>query len=187
LTSEPDLCITCSMSVLPKQSFFDSGSVVWELQGTDKYSAIREIIYRAPIFRSVPNLDLNAFAEKVIDRENIQSTGFGHGVAVAHGRTPEVNASHIALGVSRDGIEYDSFDGEPVHLLFIVANHPDQQMDYLQILSTLISLVRDERFRNELLSCMCQEELEQKMCNAFGNLLSKSHQRAQRCSPHSIV
>ena len=149
------------------ERFFHTGSVVWELQSSDKYEAIREVIYRAPVFRTISGLDLNEFADVVVHRERLLSTGFGHGVAVAHGRTPTVDGSHIALGVSRHGIEYASPDGQPVYLLFVVANHPEQQMDYLQIISTLARLLRNDAFRRELLSCVCGDEVERKMSNAF--------------------
>jgi mannitol/fructose-specific phosphotransferase system IIA component (Ntr-type) len=151
-------------------SFFDAGSVVWEIESTEKFDAIREIVFRAPIFRTVDNLNLSDFADKVIDRELIQTTGFGHGVAVAHGRTAEVNQPTVALGISRKGINYDSFDGKPVHLLFIVANHPERQMDYLQILSALVTMVRNRAFRHELLECISCDELQNKLCAAFHEL-----------------
>lgn len=161
------------------QSVFDVGSVVWELESTEKFGAIREIVHRSRVFQDTPSLDLDAFVDAVIERENIQSTGFGHGVAVAHGRTPDVEQSKIALGVSKRGITYDSVDEEPVHLLFIVANHPERQMDYLQILSKLVSLVRNQEFRDELLSCMSKDELETKMCNAFQDLVVKAEEKRQ--------
>lgn len=147
--------------------FFHTGSVVWELESSDKFLAIREVILRAPVFRQINGLDLHEFAGVVIQREQLVSTGFGHGVAVAHGRTPAVNGSHIALGVSRRGLEYDSPDGKPVHLLFVVANHPEQQMDYLQIISTLAALLRNDTFREELLSCVGQDQVESKLSSAF--------------------
>ena len=149
------------------ERFFNTGSVVWELESPDKYEAIREVIYQAPVFRTIPGLNLNEFADLVVNREHLLSTGFGHGVAVAHGRTPAVNGSHIALGVSRHGIDYASPDAQPVHLLFVVANHPEQQMDYLQIISTLARLLRNDAFRRELLSCVRGDEVEHKMYTAF--------------------
>ena len=71
-------------------AYFDPGTVIWDLQSTDKFDAIREIIAGAQTFTEHPALDLHAFAEKVVERERLQSTGFGHGVAVAHGRTGQV-------------------------------------------------------------------------------------------------
>lgn len=147
--------------------FFRAGSVVWQLESENKYDAIREVVLRAPVFQQIDGLDLEEFAQIVIRRELELSTGFGHGVAVAHGRTPAVEDSYVALGVSRRGIDYDAPDDLPVHLLFIVANHPDQQMDYLKIISTLACLCRSDDFRRELLSSVCRDEIEEKLGAAF--------------------
>ena len=152
-------------------AYFDPGSVIWDLRSTDKYDAIREVIRGAPIFTSHPQLDVERFTQVVIDRERLQSTGFGHGVAVAHGRTDQVDEPTIALGISRDGIEFDSVDGEPVHLLFIVANHPDHQMNYLTILSTLVAMVRDELFRREILMCREASDAQQRLCSVFTRMI----------------
>jgi mannitol/fructose-specific phosphotransferase system IIA component (Ntr-type) len=54
-----------------------------------------------------------------------------------------------------------------VHLLFIVANHPEQQTDYLQVLSHLVTLLRDDQFRGELFGCMSPDELHTKLSTAF--------------------
>jgi PTS system nitrogen regulatory IIA component len=154
-------------------AYFSPGSVIWDLKSTDKYDAIREVIYGADIFTGHERLDLDEFAQKVVDRERQQSTGFGHGVAVAHGRTDQVASPHIALGVSREGIEFDAMDGRPVHLLFIVANHPDDAVDYLHILSTLVGMVRDEMFRRELLTCNHASDVQKKLCGVFTSLLER--------------
>lgn len=155
--------------------FFPPGSVVWDLTGGDKFQAIRETIFRASTFRAIEGLDLEDFTRAVIRREKEQSTGFGHGIAIAHGRTPQVPTSEIALGVSRRGIDFLSIDDMPVHLLFIVASHPDRQIDYLRILSSLATLARNERFRQEMLSCLCGREVEEKVCDAFNGVLRQAY------------
>lgn len=157
------------------RSFFPPGSVVWDLAGTNKYRALSDIIHHTTTFRSIPGLDLDAFTREVINREREQSTGFGRGIAIAHGRTSQVSTSEIALGVSREGIDYQAFDGKPVHLLFVVASHPERQIDYLRILSSLATLARNELFRQDLLACLCQEEVERKVCNAFQGVLRRSY------------
>ena len=159
-------------------SFFKEGSVVWDVASSDKFEAIAEIIHRSGTFKKVPGLDLTQFTNKVIERELEQSTGFGHGIAVAHGRMACVEECSIVLGVSHNGIEYGAIDGRPVHLLFIVANHPDKHVDYLRILSSLVSLVRDDSFRSQLLTCMHREEVEAKLHAAFGSAMQA--QQAQQ-------
>lgn len=154
--------------------FFTSGSVVWDLQHTDKYAAIRETVQRSAAFAQIPSLNIEDFTRNVIERERVQSTGFGRGIAIAHGRTYQVADSALALGVSRRGIEFDAFDGKPVHLLFVVANHPEKHIDYLRILSSLATLCRDERFRRELLGCPCGEDAERKIGAAFRGVFMRA-------------
>lgn len=163
------------MNNLCEHSFFGDGSVVWDLESSDKFAAIREVVFRSQIFQQAPQLDIEDFAAKVIAREKVQSTGFGHGVAVAHGRTPQVSVPLVALGISSGGLEFGAMDGRPVHLLFVVANHPDSEMDYLKVLSCLVGLVRNELFRHELLSCASRRDLESKLCTSFTKLLAKNY------------
>jgi PTS system nitrogen regulatory IIA component len=163
-------------------AYFDPGSVIWELRSTDKFDAIREIINRAPVFTEHENLELEEFTDIVIEREMLQSTGFGHGVAVAHGRTDQVDEPTIALGISHEGIDFEAYDGLPVHLIFIVANHPDHQMNYLHILSTLVAMVRDDLFRRELLNCAHEEAVQQKLCAVFSHLMQKPRLTAMQNS-----
>lgn len=161
------------MNSVEGSGFFAPGSVIWDLHSTNNLDAIRETVFRTNVFRAIPGLDIDRFAEKVVERELEQSTGFGHGIAIAHGRTSQVPTSEIALGVSRRGIEFHAFDGMPVHLLFVVASHPERQIDYLRILSSLATMARNELFRRELLSCLCQEEAQQKVFSAFSGVLRR--------------
>lgn len=166
------------MSVESASSFFIPGSVVWDLESSEKEAAIRETILRSTPFHRVKNLDVVRFITSVLTREREQSTGFGRGIAIAHGRDEAIPTSTVALGISRRGIEFDSFDGRPVHLLFIFGSHPDRQIDYLRILSSLATLAHDERFRSELMDCLGAEDAQRKVCVAFdGVLLQRPYAR----------
>lgn len=150
---------------------FSRGSVLWNVRSENKYDALREIVTEASVFGAVPELDIEDFTERVLERERMQSTGLGHGVAVAHGRTEQVTEPVVALGISREGIDFEAIDGHPVHLVFVIANHPDQQVFYLRILSKLATLGRNADFRAELLDCSCPNDVEGKMCEALSLLL----------------
>jgi PTS system nitrogen regulatory IIA component len=144
---------------------FQYGTVVPDLSSTDKESAIRELIRRAPVFRELP--DLERFAETAIQRERQQSTGLGHGVAVAHGRASQVERVLIALGVCRHGIPYDAPDGAPVHLLFVIASPPTMNLDYLRALSCLVRALREREVREALLARVETFEIERRIREAF--------------------
>ncbi len=163
---------------MDERNYFETGSVIWDLQSADKFDAIREVIRRSHVFRSIQGLDLSRFEQTVIAREKLQSTGFGHGVAIAHGRTTQVGASHIAVGFSRNGVDYGAIDGKPVHFLFVVATHPESTVDYLRILSSLVTMVRNDAFRSELRKCLCGEDAEQKLCSTFGAIMAGAGKRA---------
>ncbi len=136
-----------------------------DLQSLDKFDAIRELIHRAPVFKEIS--DLAAFEEAVIARERLQSTGFGHGVAVAHGRAAGVERVLIAMGLSRAGIPYESPDGEPVRLLFVIASPLQVSLDYLQALSTLVRCVRHTPVRESLLDPQAGPDIEKRIRAAF--------------------
>jgi PTS system nitrogen regulatory IIA component len=148
---------------------FRGGTVVAHLASRDKFEAIRELIRKAPVFDGLAIRD--RIAKAVIAREKLLSTGLGRGVAVAHGTTDAVQEIIIALGISQNGIDYGAIDGAPVHLLFVIANPPGMQAEYLFALAAVTRLVRDDSFRDSL----CQEasslELEQRICDAFSESL----------------
>lgn len=132
-------------------------SGICQLSQTNKQKAIRELVSRAPQFSGMPWT--GCFLREVLRKESIQSTGFGRGVAVAHGTCEGINRVTVALGISRQGIEFNAIDARPVHLLFLVANPPETQLEYLSALSTLVRLLREESFRRGILDCSTTAEV----------------------------
>jgi mannitol/fructose-specific phosphotransferase system IIA component (Ntr-type) len=152
-------------------SCFRGGTVVQNLSSHDKFDAIRELIHKAPVFAGLGCRD--RLEEAVVQREKILSTSLGRGVAVAHGTTDMIDHIVIALGISQAGIDFDSFDHTPVHLLFVITNPPGSQMEYLVALSAVTRLVRDEEFRKTLIASAPAREIELKICQAFKDCLDK--------------
>ena len=150
---------------------FVPGTVVHELDSTEKYEAIHELLAKAPVFRGLENVD--HLEKAVVHREMVQSTGLGHGVAVAHGKCTSVGNIVMALGISHKGINFESVDGKPVRFLFLVANPPGMQLEYLLALSVLVRVIRDDRFREELLCCSESFEIEQRLNIAFRRSMLK--------------
>ena len=125
-------------------------SVLCIVSSDEKYRAIDEIISSCSVFDELP--DKERFREAVHRRERIQSTGIGHGVAIAHGKIPGIRSTHVALGFSEEGIRYDDINPEPVHFLFVIASSPSGQADYLKTVSALLSWVHDPAFREAFIA-----------------------------------
>ncbi len=156
----------------------DCQSVICQLQATEKNQAILEVIDSCSIFSSLP--DLERFKRGVLRRERVQSTGIGHGVAIAHGKILGIKEVHIALGISREGISYGSSDGMPVHLLFVIASSPSIQMEYLGALSSILRSVRTDTMRQHLLDL--QSSKSDASCQRFFSMMA-SQQFVWFCKP----
>ena len=98
--------------------------------------------------------------------EKVMTTGLGRGVAISHGEAAEIPGVVVALGLSQKGIEYDAFDGKPVHIMFIVVNSKRKRAEYLEVLSTLTNLMRKENVREEIRCCSCSGEVEKVLHDA---------------------
>lgn len=145
----------------------DCRSVICQLEATDKTKALLEVIDSCSIFENLP--DVERFKRGVLRRERIQSTGIGHGVAIAHGKIQGIDEVHIALGLSKEGIEFGSEDGMPVHLLFVIASSPAIQFEYLHALSAILRSVRSETMRNHLLSLKGNQTDD--LCHKFFSMM----------------
>lgn len=137
---------------------FVKGSVVCNLESTEKFAAIHELIQRASIFKSIKNI--NAFEEVVFDREKQMTTGLGHGVAFAHGKTDIVDRIYIGLGISKKGIDFNAVNNQPVHLLFLLANPIRMENDYLQVMGALCKITREEDFLNKVITTKKSSAIE---------------------------
>lgn len=149
-------------------SFLD-GSVC-QLRSTSKIEAIKELIKKASVFHIIEDTD--QLTEKVIDRENERTTSLGHGIAVAHAQYDGINNVVMALGISNQGIEYQSMDDLPVKLLFLIASSPAYQNEYLVALSALVKLIRKQDFRENILNLKSIQEIEDILHDKFCSLLS---------------
>ena len=144
---------------------FQKGSVVKKLTSREKFQAIHELIQRAPIFAEIRNL--NEFEEAVFEREKLQTTSMGRGVAVAHGRVRNLGKVLTALGVSAEGIEFDAIDGKPVNFLFIIATDVNNREEYLTVLASIIRSIRNESMRKAILTSCSQNTSHNEIESAF--------------------
>jgi nitrogen PTS system EIIA component len=133
-------------------------SLVFFLNSTSNREAIEQMIEGLKGFELVP--DKNIFKKAVIDRERIVSTGIGMGVAVPHAKLASVKKFFIAIGIQKGkGIEWNAIDRSPVRLIFMIGGPDNRQNEYLQILSRLTRIIKDEELRKKIISSKKSEEV----------------------------
>jgi fructose-specific phosphotransferase system IIA component len=120
-----------------------------ELSSTTKLEVIKELIDMLDTAGFLTDAD--AFLKSVLEREKVGSTGIGKGIAIPHSRTSTVREVVIAIGRSKDGIEFEALDNRPVNLIFLIAAPIESGGLYLKALARLSRLLRYQEFRKELL------------------------------------
>ena len=97
--------------------------------------------------------DRDALVRAIFYREELMSTGIGMGIGVPHVRLVSVTGPVMSAGLCRNPItDYQSLDGIPIHLIFMIAAGQNQHAEYLRLLSSLSLKLKDERLRNSLIS-----------------------------------
>lgn len=102
--------------------------------------------------------DKEEYRQAVLSREYSGTTGIGEGIAIPHAKSRAVKTAGLAAMVVKDGVNYESLDGQPAHLLFMIAA-PDSSADlHVEVLSRLATLLMDSAFRKQLINAGSPEE-----------------------------
>ncbi|MBS6195220.1 MAG: fructose-specific PTS transporter subunit EIIC [Clostridiales bacterium] len=102
--------------------------------------------------------DEERYRKQVYAREEESTTGIGEGIAIPHGKCDAVDKPGLAAMVIRDGVDFDSLDGEPVTLLFLIAAPNTKENVHLDVLSKLSMMLMDEEFTKDLREAQTPEE-----------------------------
>ena len=102
--------------------------------------------------------DKEKYKQVVLKREEEGSTGIGEGIAIPHGKTDAVSKPGLSAMVINDGVEFDSLDGQPAKLLFLIAAPNTKDNVHLDVLSRLSTLLMDTEFRKSLMEAKTPEE-----------------------------
>lgn len=103
--------------------------------------------------------DARAYRQEIENREQLSTTGIGFGIAIPHAKTAAVKEAHVAVGISKNGIDYGSEDGSKVHLVFMIAATADDSDLHLRMLASLARKLIDPVYRQKLLDCHTKPEV----------------------------
>ncbi len=121
--------------------------------------------------------DRAPYAKKVFEREEESTTGVGMGIAIPHGRDAAVSKAGLAAMVIPEGVDYDSLDGQPVHLLFLIAA-PEGGSVHLEVLAKLSRMLMDENLSKKLQAAKTPEEFLQILNDAEDALEGPAEEEA---------
>jgi len=97
------------------------------------------------------SIDPDTVMEVVMAREQLGSTGIGHGVAIPHGRMPDLHAPMLALARHVEGIDFDAIDNHPVHIVVLLLVPDSDDRQHLELLAQLARNLQQESFRQQIM------------------------------------
>ncbi|OXT06052.1 PTS sugar transporter subunit IIA [Thermoanaerobacterium thermosaccharolyticum] len=143
------------------EEILDKDMMIFDLKSKDKLSVLKELI--KPLAAKCVIDDEDKFLDVVLKREEEYSTGIGMGVAIPHGKSSLVKKASLVFGKSKEGIDYNSMDGKPAHLFFLIAAPENSDNLHLKILAKLSRSLMHEEVREELSKAETYEDV----VNAF--------------------
>jgi len=132
-------------------------TILLDLESTSKDAVIDELVSKLDEAGRLNNK--NDYKEAILQRESQSTTGIGEGIAIPHAKTAAVKIPAIAFGRSTAGIDYESLDGAPSHLFFMIAASEGANNAHLETLSRLSTLLMDEAFRKSILTASSVDEV----------------------------
>ncbi|MDX1807050.1 MAG: fructose PTS transporter subunit IIA, partial [Paenisporosarcina sp.] len=132
-------------------------TIILDLQAASKQDVLTELIDK--LDQAGKLKDKKAFTRDILAREAQSTTGIGDGIAIPHAKSAAVKAPAIAFGRSLAGLDYESLDGQPAHLFFMIAASEGANNDHLDALSRLATFLMDSNFRQKILEATSIEEV----------------------------
>jgi PTS system nitrogen regulatory IIA component len=132
--------------------------IIEEIQGKNKYEVLEEFSH---CIENVQGLKADKVIHVLIEREKLGSTGIGDGVAIPHGKLHDLEHLICCFGRSRQGIDFEAIDGNPVHLIFLLLAPENSAGTHLKALAKISKILKDPAFRQQLLDAENAEKIYQ--------------------------
>ena len=149
--------------------FISPEAIKPNVESEEKEDVIRELTASLLSAGKISEEQSDGIVKAILKREELGSTGIGRGVAVPHTKHASVDQLVGTVGVSAEGVDFDSLDGEKVHLLFLLISPTDRPGDHLRALENISRQLRDETFCRFLKQAKTAEDIQQLLEEADNN------------------
>lgn len=135
----------------------DPVAIVADLHGAGKKEVLAELT--DALLKTGANLSRDEVLKVLMERERLGSTGIGEGVAIPHGKLKDLDHLLISFGLSRNGVDFDSMDGKPAHLFFLLVAPEESVGVHLKTLARISKLLKGPAVRERLQSAVDSAEI----------------------------
>ncbi len=133
--------------------FLSTKAIITDIKSIKKEEVIKELVDALINASDIDKRNRNKLIDALMAREALGSTAIGQGVAIPHAKCDCVDKLVAAFGISRRGVDFDSLDGEPAHIFFLLVAPQDSAGPHLKALARISRLLKDKYFRDSLRNC----------------------------------
>ena len=131
-------------------------AILSDLKSLDKKGVLEELV--APVAQ-ISGLSHDHLVRVLMDRERLGSTGIGSGIGIPHGKLKDLDSLILGFGLSKKGVDFESMDGSPTHIFFLLITPENSTGIHLKLLARISKILKNETFREKLLNAENRDEI----------------------------
>jgi len=134
----------------------DRKSILPDLKARNKKGILEELVVPVAEIAGVSQKDLT---KVLMERERLGSTGIGGGIGIPHGKMKNLESLVLGFGLSRKGVDFESLDGQPTHIFFLLVTPENSTGLHLKLLARISRILKNDPFKNRLLEAADSDEI----------------------------
>jgi len=131
-------------------------TILTDLKAKDKKGVIEELVASVSQITGINNSEL---VRVLLERERLGSTGIGGGIGIPHGKLANLESLIMGFGLSRKGVDFESIDGRPTHLFFLLITPENSTGLHLKLLARISRILKNDSFKKKLMKAAGSDEV----------------------------
>ena len=131
-------------------------AILSDLKASDKKRVLEELV--TPVAR-IADLNHDYLVKVLMERERLGSTGIGEGIGIPHGKVKDLESLVLGFGLSKKGVDFDSMDGQPAHIFFLLLTPENSTGLHLKLLARISRILKNDPFKQKLLRATNRDEI----------------------------
>jgi PTS system nitrogen regulatory IIA component len=134
----------------------DRAAILDELKSQNKKGILEELV--APVAK-IAGVNPENLVKVLMERERLGSTGIGGGIGIPHGKMKDIESLVLGFGLSRKGVDFESLDGKPTHIFFLLVTPENSTGLHLKLLARISRILKNEPFKDRLINASDGDEI----------------------------
>jgi len=131
-------------------------AILSDLKADDKKGVLEELV--TPVAR-IAGINHDYLVKVLMERERLGSTGIGEGIGIPHGKVKDLESLVLGFGLSKKGVDFDSMDGQPAHIFFLLLTPENSTGLHLKLLARISRILKNDPFKQKLLRATNRDEI----------------------------